>query len=183
MVRCAHSAAMTLFDYLLNIGLVALVVLQMRGRRLDRRAVVLPLVLVAWAASHYLRGIPTAGNDTALVVAGLAIGSAFGTASAYATRLTRGVDGIPIARATWIAALLWAAGIGSRMGFALYVQHGGSAVVGRFSVAHHLTPAGWVTALVLMAFAEVVSRTLILWQRSRPMVVGAPIVATAGQRA
>jgi hypothetical protein len=49
---------MTTFDYLLNLVLVGLVVLQLRGRRLDRRALVLPLALVAWAASHYVHGIP-----------------------------------------------------------------------------------------------------------------------------
>jgi hypothetical protein len=49
---------MTIFDYGLNLVLVALVVLQPRGRRLDRRGLVLPLALVAWAASHYSRRIP-----------------------------------------------------------------------------------------------------------------------------
>ena len=60
--RDGSLVGMTIFDYLLNIVLVALVVLQMRGRRLDRRGLVLPLVLVAWAASHYLHGIPTVGK-------------------------------------------------------------------------------------------------------------------------
>jgi hypothetical protein len=66
------------------------------------------------------------------------------------------------------------------MTFVLYVQHGGEPAVARFSAAHHLTGPAWVTALVLMAFAEVVSRTLLLWQRSHGLptaVSPAPAVA------
>ena len=158
---------MTIFDYLLNIGLVSLVVLQMRGRRLDRRGLLLPLVIVLWAASRYLHGIPTTGNDLAMVAAGVTIGGVLGTASGIATRIDRGSDGVLVARATAVAAALWIVGIGSRLGFSLWTSHGGAPTVGRFSIAHHLSPAGWVTAFVLMAFAEVLSRTLVLWLRSR----------------
>ena len=170
---------MTLFDYLLNIVLVSLVVLQLRGRRLDRRGLVLPLVLVAWAASHYLHGIPTVGNDGVLVTAGVVAGLAFGSASALLTRLESGRDGVAVARATLGAAALWVVGIGSRMGFSLFIQHGGAPTIARFSQQHALTPNGWVTAMVLMAFVEVVSRTLILWARSRQFTLSAPAVAFA----
>lgn len=157
---------MTIFDYLLNIALVALVVLQVRGRRLDRRGLLLPLVLVAWAASQYLHGIPTAGNDRLLVAAGVVTGSALGVASAGLTRLDVDSDGVTVARATLGAAALWVLGIGGRMGFSLYMQHGGAPTVIRFSHAHQLTGSGWVTGMVLMAFVEVASRTFVLWMRS-----------------
>ena len=160
---------MTLFDYLLNIGLIGLVVLQLRGRRLDRRGLLLPLVLVAWAASQYLHGIPTTGNDSVLVATGIIAGLTLGTASARLTRLDLDAAGIPVARATLAAAALWVVGIGARIGFSLYMQHGGAPTVMRFSQAHHLTGQGWVTGMVLMAFVEVVSRTLILWVRSRSL--------------
>jgi hypothetical protein len=162
---------MTIFDYLLNNALVALVVLQMRGRRLDRRGLVLPLALVGWAASHYLHGIPTVGNDGVLVAAGVIAGLTLGAASARLTRLQLDSDGVVVARATAGAAALWVVGIGGRMGFSLYMQHGGAPAVIRFSEAHHLTGSGWVTAMVLMAFVEVVSRTLVLWARSRSIAV------------
>src|SRR5436305_2032944 len=130
---------MTPFDYLLNVGLIGLVVVQMRGRRLDRRGLMLPLILVAWAASQYLRGVPTAGNDLVLVAFGAVLGMWLGLGSAHFTRITRGSDGVPVARATGWAAALWVFGIGARMGFALYTEHGGAATLGRFSVSHHLT--------------------------------------------
>ena len=136
---------------------------------MDRRALVLPLILVAWAASHYLRGIPTAGNDLALVVTGTLAGLTLGCLSAMCTRIYPGGDGQPVARATAVAAWLWVVGIGGRMAFVLYVQHGGRPTVAQFSAAHRLTGQAWVTGLVLMAFAEVVSRTLLLWRRSREL--------------
>lgn len=165
---------MTIFDYLLNVVLVGLVVLQMRGRRLDRRGLLLPLGLVAWAASQYLHGIPTVGNDGLLVAIGVGAGLGLGVASARLTRLDIDREGVPVVRATVAAAALWVLGIGARMGFSLYMQHGGAPTVIRFSQAHHLTGAGWVTGMVLMAFCELVSRTLLQWVRSRTLTVGRP---------
>lgn len=173
-------SAMTLFDYALNIGLIALVVLQLRGRRLDRRGLMLPLIIVGWAASQYLRGIPTDGNDGLLVALGVGAGLALGVASARLTRLDADTDGVPIARATIAAAALWVLGIGARMGFSLFMQNGGAPTVIRFSQAHHLTGAGWVTGMVLMALVEVVSRTLILWARSRALTMPARPALTVG---
>lgn len=179
-VRVGSIVGMTLFDYVLNIVLVGLVILQMRGRRLDRRAIVLPLVLVAWAASHYLRGIPTVGNDLWLVSAGVLAGLAFGVASGVLTRVTLDSDGLPFARATLAAAALWVVGIGGRIGFAQFMAHGGEPVVARFSQEHRLTGQGWVTAIVLMAFVEVVSRTLVLWGRSRSVPDSRPLAVSVG---
>jgi hypothetical protein len=160
---------MTTFDYLLNTGLIALIVLQLRGRRLDRRGLLLPLGLVTWAASQYLHGIPTTGADPVLVATGLTAGIGLGTASARLTRLDVDHDGVAVARATVAAAALWVLGIGARMAFSLYMQLGGAPRVMRFSDAHHLTGQGWVTGMVLMAFAEVISRTLLLWVRSQAL--------------
>jgi hypothetical protein len=76
--------------------------------------------------------------------------------------------------------LLWVVGIGGRMAFSLFMQYGGGPTVIRFSQAHHLTGAGWVTAMVLMAFIEVVSRTLILWARSRSLAPAPRVMAAVG---
>jgi hypothetical protein len=158
---------MSIADYLLNSVLVLLVIRQIRGRRLTTRQLVLPLVIVAWAASHYLRGVPTAGNDLLLVMAGVSVGLLFGIGSGFATRLVNSEDGVPIATATGLAAALWVLGIGARMGFALYAQNGGADAIARFSAAHGITGGeAWVAALVLMSLVEVVSRTIVLGVRS-----------------
>src|SRR5579875_3532181 len=159
---------MTFTDYLLNGALVLLVVRQLRGRRLTPVMLLLPLAIVTWAATHYLHGVPTAGNDVVLVGVGASIGLALGVGSGLLTRIVPAADGVPVATATIAAAALWVVGVGARMGFALYAQHGGGAAIARFSAAHSITSIqAWVAALVLMALAEVVSRTLILGYRSR----------------
>jgi hypothetical protein len=165
---------MTTFDWVLNIALIGLVLRQMRGRRLDRRGLLMPVALVLWAATQYLHGIPTAGNDLVLVTVAITAGLMLGTASGLLTRIEAGASGVAVARATVAVALLLVVGISARMGFALYVQHGGAPTVTRFSIAHHLTATGWVTALVLMAFVEVLSRTFVLWTRSRAVLGSAP---------
>jgi len=67
-----------------------------------------------------------------------------------------------------VAAALWVAGIGARVGFSVWVQHGGAPVVRDFSLVHHITggPA-WGTGFVLMALAEVMSRTGVLYVKAR----------------
>ncbi|MFL6138873.1 MAG: hypothetical protein ACJ74O_13890 [Frankiaceae bacterium] len=95
-------------------------------------------------------------------------------------RVTVGADGVAMARATVAAAVLRVLGIGGRLAFALYVQHGGTPTIARFSSAHHVTQAGWVTGIVLMAFAEVISRTLVLWLRSRTVATSRTALLSVG---
>jgi hypothetical protein len=65
------------------------------------------------------------------------------------------------------AALLWVLGMGSRFAFSVWASHGGGPALGRFSAEHGLTAVGWTAALVLMALAEVLSRTAIMVARAR----------------
>lgn len=158
---------MTAADYLLNGVLVLLVVRQIRGRRMTAAQFLVPLGIVGWAAVNYLHGVPTAGNDLVLAVGGAALGLALGTACGLLTRVEPGADGVPFARATGWAAALWVLGIGSRIVFSLYAQHGGGAAIARFSAAHAITSGeAWVAGFVLMALAEASSRTVVLALRS-----------------
>jgi hypothetical protein len=158
---------MTITDYILDIALIAIVVLQVRGRRLTPRSMLLPLGIVAWVVSHYLHGIPTAGNDLVLVAACTALGALLGAGSALFTSVRRDGDGFPVAKAGFVAGALWVAGVGARFAFQLYATHGGGAALGRFSAAHDITSGeAWVAALILMAMAEVVSRTAVLAWRA-----------------
>lgn len=163
---------MTLTDYLINGALVLLVVRQLRGRRLTRRQILLPLALVGWAAITYLHGIPTAGNDLVLAVTGALAGAMLGSLAGICTTISRDTDGVPLVKATAAAAALWVIGIGARIGFAQYTEHGGGPAVMRFSAAHHITTVdAWIAALILMSLCEVVARTLILVWR----VYGSPV--------
>lgn len=154
---------MSLTDYLLNAALVALVLLQIRGRRITARNLLLPLAVVGVVAVSYLHAIPTAGDDLMLALGGAAVGLLLGLGCGLATAVFRRADGTPIAKAGALAALLWVAGVGARMAFALYATHGGGPAIGRFSAAHHITSGqAWVACLILMALLEVVSRSGVL---------------------
>jgi hypothetical protein len=82
---------------------------------------------------------------------------------------------VALARAGWLAAGLWIAGVGARLVFAWAAEHGAGPSIGRFSVAHHITGAdAWVAALVIMALADVLTRTLVFRLRAARL---APAVA------
>ena len=158
---------MTFSDYAIDIALIALVLLQVRGRRLTARTMLLPVVLVAWAANSYLHGIPTSGNDLILVVAGAATGIALGSACAAFTSVKVGPEGHVVAKAGILAASLWVIGVGTRLAFQVYVTHGGESVVGRFSASHSITTGeAWVAALILMAMGEALARTFVIGLRA-----------------
>jgi hypothetical protein len=151
---------MTLTDYAIDILLIGLVLLQVRGRRLTARSFVLPIVLVAYAADNYLKAVPTAGNDLVLIIGGSVLGALIGGLCALFTSVKTDGDGVPIAKAGLVAAGLWVLGVGARFAFQLYATHGGGPAIQRFSVAHHITTIeAWTAALILMALAEVVART------------------------
>src|SRR6266516_3403892 len=72
----ADDGGMTTSEYLLNAAFVLLVLRQARERELDRRSVIVPLVLMFFVGSQYLHALPPAGNDLLLIV-GLGAGMAF----------------------------------------------------------------------------------------------------------
>jgi hypothetical protein len=173
---------MSATDYLLNAVLIGLVVLQIRGRRLTLRNLLLPLGVVGYVAVTYLRSFPTAGNDLVLELGCLAAGALLGLGCAWSSRLHRDPQGFTVVKAGAVAAGLWVVGIGSRLALELFATHGGADSIGRFSVAHDITPAAWVTALILMAFAEVAFRSGgIYWRawRSGHLTAGQAAPATA----
>jgi len=163
---------MTIPEYLLNAALVLVVVRQVRGKRLAGAALYVPLGICAYVALNYLRTIPTGGNDLVLVTVGPLAGLTLGTVCGLTTLVYRGADGIPFARATGIAAALWIVGVGARIGFSLYAQHGGGASITQFSVAHTLSMDAWVAGFVLMAIGEALSRTAVLVLRGRRLQTG-----------
>ena len=172
---------MTITDYLINIALVALVILQIRGSRLDLKNALRPVVLVAAAALYYLRGFPTSGNDLLLDLVLGGIGLVLGIACGATTRVWRAGDGFAYAKAGVIAAVLWVIGIGSRLAFEEFWTHGGTKAIVNFSVAHDITSQNaWVAGLVIMALAEVLSRLATIRARAaRTRRTGEPLHAPA----
>jgi hypothetical protein len=69
-------------------------------------------------------------------------------------------------RAGVISVITWVAGMGFRFWFAYYAYHSGGPAVARFSVRHDITGADiWTTALVVMAFGQVLARLGVLQAR------------------
>ena len=158
---------MTTTEYALNIALVGLVLLQIRGIKVTRAALVFPLVMTVWIATSLLKTVPTGGNDLVLEIAGAVAGAALGACAGLATTVRR--RGIAaIARAGAFAAFLWVVGIGARVAFSLWVGHGGASAIRAFSITHRITggPA-WGTAFILMAITEVVARTGVIYVKTR----------------
>jgi hypothetical protein len=179
---------MTFSDYFIDIALIALVVLQVRGRRLTLHSLLLPVALSSWAAITYLHGIPTAGNDLVLVVLGAGLGITLGALAGFFTNVTVGADGHPFAKAGALAAILWVAGVGTRLAFQLYVSHGGASAIARFSASHSITSVeAWVAALILMAVGEALTRNAVVafrgYQLAPMHFLGQTGMIDAGDRA
>lgn len=149
---------MSVEDVLIELALVAVVVRQLRGRRITAPGLLWPVGLVLWAGTRYLTAAPSTGGDAALLTLGVLAGAALGVGCAAATRVLR-VDGVLVARASVAAAALWVVGVGARLGFALVAEHGGGAAIATFSTVHHLTLAGWTAALLAMSLTEVLARS------------------------
>ena len=158
---------MTFAEYVLNLALVGLVGLQIRGIKITKAALLFPVVMTLWIATSLLKSIPTAGNDLLLEVGGAAAGASLGALAGLATVVTRS-GATAVAKAGFVAALLWVAGIGARVGFSLWIGHGGAPAMREFSIAHHITGApAWGTAFILMALAEVSTRTGVIYLKTR----------------
>ncbi|MEU2380429.1 hypothetical protein [Streptomyces misionensis] len=158
---------MTTTDWITDIALLLVVFRQLREGRLDAKSYVIPLAVVAFVAHSYLNSVPTAGNDLVLIGALVVVGAALGVAGGVYTRI-RKVGAHLFIKAGAVSAALWVLGMGARMGFQLWVDHGGADDVARFSLAHQITTGdAWVAAFVLMALTEVVTRLGTIFLRGR----------------
>jgi hypothetical protein len=161
---------MTTTEYLLNAAFVLLVLRQARERELDRRSVIIPLVIMFLVGAEYLHTLPTAGNDLVLIVLLGAVGLTLGVLGGFATHVRAGRSGVALARVGWIAGGLLVAGIGSRMAFAFAIDHGFEPAVRSFSIAHQIGRTAWPVALVSMALIEVATRLAVVQVRGRRLV-------------
>ncbi|MEU1616629.1 hypothetical protein ABZ479_04905 [Streptomyces sp. NPDC005722] len=159
---------MTATEWITDIALILVVFRQLREGRLRPLSFLLPLGIVAFVAHTYLDSIPTAGNDLVLIGSLMGVGAVLGVAGGAYTRVRVCGEDVLI-KAGVVSAVLWVLGMGARMGFQLWVEHGGGGDdVARFSVAHDITGSqAWVAAFVLMALTEVVTRLATIFLRSR----------------
>ncbi|EFG64737.1 hypothetical protein [Streptomyces sp. SPB074] len=175
---------MTTTEWITDIALLLVVFRQLREDRLDLKTFLIPLGIVAFVAPSYLSSVPTGRNDLVLIGALVAVGAALGIAGGVCTRV-RAAGGHVLIKAGVVSAVLWVLGMGARMGFQLWTQHGGADDVARFSLTHHITSdQAWVAAFVLMALTEVVTRLATIFVRGRLLTATrpAPAASRAGVR-
>jgi hypothetical protein len=154
---------MSVTDYVIDILLILVIFRAVRPHRLTPRAALLPLVLLAIAGVIYLRPVTLRGNDLALILILAAAGIVLGVLSGLADRIWRDEHQQLLFRAVAVSVIAWVIGMGFRFAFAYYAYHGGGLAVARFSVQHNLSGANiWTTALVLMAFGQVLARLAVL---------------------
>lgn len=156
---------MSITDYVVDILLILVIFRQVRPHELTPRAALLPLALLAVAGIIYLRPFALGGNDLTLILILAAAGILLGALSGLADRIWRDRGRLMFAAGV-ISVITWVAGMGFRFGFAFYAYHGGGPAVASFSARHDITGADiWTTALVLMAFGQVLARLGVLQVR------------------
>ena len=178
---------MSVTDYVIDILLILVIFRQVRPHELTPRAALLPLVLLAVAGIVYLRPFTLRGNDLALILILAAVGIVLGALSGLADRIWWDEQRRLMFRAGAISVITWVAGMGFRFWFAYYAYHSGGPAVARFSLRHDISGADiWTTALVLMAFGQVLARLAVLQVRRIRAVSQPPglrrVLATTPER-
>jgi hypothetical protein len=80
-------------DYVFSALFIGLIFLQVRGRRVTVRSLLVPVIIVGVAAGRYLHGILAGGNNLALVAVCAGIGLCLGVIGALVTSVRPGPDG------------------------------------------------------------------------------------------
>lgn len=155
---------MSTADWIIDLVLIGLVVLQLRERKLSAVQILLPIVLVGWATITYIHDVPTSGNSLLLIGSTVLVGLLIGIGVGMLTRV-RTRSGQVVVKATAVAAVLWIVGMGSRLVFQLFATSGGGADLGRFDATNRIDNTAWPAALIFMAAATILARTIVLLTR------------------
>jgi hypothetical protein len=130
-------------------------------------------------AYQYFHTVPTGGNDLVLIGALVGVGAVLGVGGGIFTRILTAGEHILI-KAGVVSAVLWVIGMGARLGFQQWVEHGGADDIARFSIDHQITgEQAWVAAFLLMALTEVVTRLATIFVRSQMVTRRRPFGAAA----
>jgi hypothetical protein len=172
--RCKSAATtsertMSVNDYLLYTGLfVAILATQLGTRRPDAKRLLLPVAILAGVGFKYLKTIPAGGTAHLIEAAGLGAGLLFGLASVALIQIRRDeTDSRLVTVAGWPYAVLWTIAMVLRLGFAYGSTHWFTRTLGIFSLQHHVPPATYGTAFVLMVLAMITVRTAGVFLRAR----------------
>jgi hypothetical protein len=139
-------------------------------RKIGWFRVIRPLIAVATIVPLYLTAVPTSGNNLALQGIGVGVGVLLGLAchlflSVHFDAATKGRKGRAVSRAGFGYVLFWVMIFGARLAFIYGSEHVFSNAVGQFLVTYQLTVAGLTDALIFMALAMALARSVLLGGR------------------
>ena len=160
---------MSASDYLLYTGLfAAILITQLGTRRPDGKRLLLPVAITAGIGAKYLKGLPDGTAAHLLELAGLGAGLAFGLAAIALITIRRDPgDGRLVTIAGWPYAAVWTLALALRLGFAYGSTHWFTRQIASFSAAHHVPPATYGTAFVIMVLTMIIVRTIGVILRGR----------------
>lgn len=168
-------------DWAISLGLILLVLRQIRGRQLTMTSLLWPVGLIVWAGFEYLGDFPDHTSDWLFAAVLSSVGLALGLACGLLTQVYP-ADGKVIAKATIPAATFWIIGMTGRLAFGVAALNGWTAPIIWVSERLDLHSEGtWTTALITMALCEVCSRTVLLlfkYQSATHRLTAAPQLTT-----
>lgn len=137
-------------------------------RKIDRLRILRPLVLAALIVPLYLKAVATHGNGLSLEIAAGSAGIVFGFIATLLMTVYRSRESTqPVSRAGFGYALLWTVVIGARAAFSYGSEHWFSHSLSTWMTQHSVTTAAITDALIFMAVAMLLTRTVGLAVRAR----------------
>jgi hypothetical protein len=136
-------------------------------RKIGAMRILRPALLAGGIVPLFIEPAVTRGTGLALELAGAAAGLLGGLAAVALTRVYRSPQtGKPVSRAGWGYALLWTIVIGARAAFSYGAEHWFPKQLADWCIAHQVTGAAITDALIFMAVAMLLARTLGLAARA-----------------
>ena len=149
-------------------------------RTITKFRVLRPILTAAAIVPLFLDKVTTHGAGLAVELAGAAAGVAGGLIALALIRVYRsGTTGRPASAAAWGYALLWTAVIGARALFSYGSLHWFGPQLGHWMISHAVTAGAITDALIFMAIAMVLARTIGLAARARHLPARTPSSRTS----
>ncbi len=137
-------------------------------RKIGPFRILRPLGLAAAIVPLYLTAVVTHGPGSVVEIAGAVAGVVLGFAAAALMTVYRSpLTGKPVSRAGLGYAVLWIIVIGGRAAFSYGSAHWFTAPLARWMMTNRVTPAAITDALIFMAVAMLLTRTVSLGIRAR----------------
>lgn len=141
-----------------------------KHRKIGWFRIVRPLATSAVAVAIFMKAVTTSGDGLTLELALAAAGVVLGLAVSGLMMVYRSPETHkPVSRAGWAYAGLWTLVIGARIAFSYGNLHWFGHQLGDWMTQHAVTGAALTDALLFMAIAMVITRSLALAVRARSL--------------